>query len=90
MVMLNLLGQLGPLVGTRLYPDSDKPYYVKGMAVCSVFMFIVALLAWWLRRLLVKENEKQTQLEEVLGKGEDEALVDEHGSRTKARFVYIL
>ena len=89
-VMLNLLGQLGPLVGTRLYPDSDKPYYVKGMAVCSVFMFIVALLAWWLRRLLVRENEKQTQLEEVLGKGEDEALVDEEGSRTKARFVYIL
>ena len=89
-VMLNLLGQLGPLVGTRLYPDSDKPYYVKGMAVCSLFMFLVALLAWWLRRLLIKENKKRTQLEEVPGKGEDEALVDGDGPRTKARFVYIL
>lgn len=45
-VMLNLHGQIGPLVGTRLYPDSDKPYYVKGMAVCSLFMFLTALLAW--------------------------------------------
>ena len=89
-VMLNLLGQLGPLVGTRLYPDSDKPYYVKGMAVCSLFMFLVALLAWWLRRLLIKENKKRTQLEEVLGKGEDEALVDADGPRTKDRFMYIL
>ena len=89
-VMLNLLGQLGPLVGTRLYPDSDKPYYVKGMAVCSLFMFLVALLAWLLRRLLIKENKKRTLLEEVPGKGEDEALVDGEGPRTKARFVYIL
>lgn len=89
-VMLNLLGQFGPLVGTRLYPDSDKPYYVMGMAVCSFFMFLVALLAWWLRRLLIKENEKWTEHEEATDKGEDEALVDENGPTTKARFIYIL
>ena len=89
-VMLNLLGQFGPLVGTRLYPDSDKPYYVKGMAVCSLFMFLVALLAWWLRRLLVRENEGWTKDKEDLGNGEDEGLVDGSGPRTKARFTYIL
>ncbi|KAF6235417.1 hypothetical protein HO173_006613 [Letharia columbiana] len=89
-VMLNLLGQFGPLVGTRLYPDSDKPYYVKGMAVCSLFMFLVALLAWWLRRLLTRENENWTEHEEAIGEGEDEALVDENGLRTKARFIYIV
>lgn len=89
-VMLNLLGQFGPLVGTRLYPDSDKPYYVKGMAVCSLFMFLVAVLAWWLRRLLVKENEGWTKDEEESGNGEDAGLVDDSGLRTKARFTYIL
>ncbi|CAD6567770.1 MAG: hypothetical protein ASARMPREDX12_009458 [Alectoria sarmentosa] len=73
-VMLNLLGQFGPLVGTRLYPDSDKPYYVKGMAVCSLFMFLVALLAWWLRRLLIRENEGWKDKKEATGKGEDEGL----------------
>ena len=89
-MMLNLLGQFGPLVGTRLYPDSDKPYYVKGMAVCSVFMFLVALLAWWLRRLLIRENNRWKEHEEETGKGEDEGLVDHSGPRIKARFMYII
>lgn len=89
-VMLNLLGQFGPLVGTRLYPNTDKPYYVRGMAVCSLFMFLVALLAWWLRRLLIRENERCMEVDMAVGKGEDEALVDENGRGTKARFIYIV
>lgn len=89
-VMLNLLGQFGPLVGTRLYPDSDKPYYVKGMAVCSLFMFLVALLAWWLRRLLIRENKRWSEHDKTIGEGENQALVDENGSRTKARFIFIV
>ena len=44
--MLNYLGQLGPLVGIHLYPDSDQPYYVKGMTICASFMVIVAVLAY--------------------------------------------
>ena len=89
-VMLNLLGQFGPLVGTRLYPDSDKPYYVKGMTVCSIFMFLVSLQAWWLRRRLIKENESWMEVGITTENGEDEALVDEDGRRTKARFKHIV
>ena len=77
-------------MGTRLYPDSDKPYYVKGMAVCSIFMFLVSLQAWWLRRRLVKENERWTELGITNKNGEDEALVDENGLGTKARFKHIV
>ena len=88
--MLNLLGQVGPLLGTRLYPDSDKPYYVKGMAVCGFFMFLVAVLAWWLRRLLVRENGRWTEDDRSGGEGEDEALVDEDDRSLKARFLYII
>jgi len=40
--IMNLIGQLGPLLGTRLYPDSDGPFYVRGMAVCGGSCF-------WLR-----------------------------------------
>ena len=89
-VMLNLLGQFGPLVGTRLYPDSDKPFYVKGMTVCSIFMFLVSLQAWWLRRRLIKENERWMELGITTENGEDEALVDENGRRTNARFKHIV
>ena len=88
--MLNLVGQFGPLVGTRLYPDSDKPYYITGMTICSLFMFLVALLAWWLRSLLAKENKVWNESNDATGKPEEEGLVDKMGPRTKAHLINIL
>ncbi|KAG0654213.1 hypothetical protein C6P46_001847 [Rhodotorula mucilaginosa] len=55
-LILNLIGQCGPFLGTRLYPAKEKPFYHKGMAVCSGFVFFVALLALVLRILLIREN----------------------------------
>lgn len=81
--MLNVLGQFGPLVGTRLYPDSDKPYYVKGMSVCGGFMLLVAVLAWLLRRRLARENERWGEYKPV-GEREGGGLVQE------GRFMNIL
>lgn len=77
-------------MGTRLYPDSDKPFYVKGMTVCSIFMFLVSLQAWWLRKRLIQENERWMELGITTENGEDEALVDENGRRTKARVKHIV
>lgn len=57
--LLNVIGQLGPLVGTRLYPDSDKPYYVKGMSTCAVFMALVFALSLSLRYVLARENRRR-------------------------------
>ncbi|KAI9821665.1 MAG: hypothetical protein M1827_002246 [Pycnora praestabilis] len=54
--LLNLIGQCGPLLGTRLYPDSDKPYYVKGMSICAGFMLFVFVLSLVLRFSLSREN----------------------------------
>ncbi|KAJ5106757.1 Major facilitator superfamily domain general substrate transporter [Penicillium angulare] len=55
-VILNIIGQCGPLLGTRLYPKSDGPWYVSGMAICSFFMSLVAILAFALRILLQRAN----------------------------------
>ena len=89
--MLNLVGQFGPLLGTRLYPDSDRPYYVKGMAICSGFMLLVALLALVLRTLLARENRKEEAGNgESFTKQEEEGLVNEDGGSSKTRFVYML
>jgi MFS family permease len=57
-VILNIVGQCGPLLGTRLYPTNEAPYYVKGQSVCSAFMFFTTLLAFGLRCLLWWENKK--------------------------------
>ncbi|KAI5861332.1 major facilitator superfamily transporter [Durotheca rogersii] len=56
--LLNFVGQCGPLLGTRLFPTRDRPYYVPGMAVCAAFMFFNALLALALRALLARENRR--------------------------------
>ncbi|GAA5990537.1 hypothetical protein JCM10908_003120 [Rhodotorula pacifica] len=58
-LILNLIGQIGPFLGTRLYPAKEKPYYHKGMAVCSAFVFLVAILGIGLRIILLRENAKR-------------------------------
>lgn len=57
-VLLNLIGQCGPLLGTRMYPMGEGPYYVKGQSVCAAFLFFCCFLALTLRTLLVWENKK--------------------------------
>ena len=89
--MLNLLGQFGPLVGTRLYPDDDKPYYVKGMAVCGGFMFFVGVLALILRIILASENKRLGVADsEEQKKQEEEGLVEKEVAGEKTRFMNIL
>ncbi|KAI9815352.1 MAG: hypothetical protein M1832_005490, partial [Thelocarpon impressellum] len=58
MAMLNLIGQCGPLLGTRLYPAADAPLYTRGMAVCAAFMGLVFCLALVLRGVLARENRR--------------------------------
>ncbi|KAF3134910.1 hypothetical protein TWF703_006241 [Orbilia oligospora] len=59
--ILNLVGQCGPLLGTRLYPARDGPYYTMGMTICGGFMLAVAGLAFWLRVMLAGENRKRDE-----------------------------
>ena len=73
--MLNYVGQLGPLVGTHLYPESDAPYFVKGSAICAVFMGAAAVLALALRMLLAAENQRAAS--EIQDHSEAEGLVTE-------------
>jgi MFS family permease len=67
--ILNVIGQCGPLLGTRLYPESDGPWYVRGMATCSFFMIVVAVLALVLRILSKRENR-------AVANDEDHGTVD--------------
>ncbi|KAK0902109.1 hypothetical protein LTR02_008300 [Friedmanniomyces endolithicus] len=87
MAMLNVIGQMGPLLGTRLYPDAEGPYYVKGMSVCAVAMAMVGVLAFTLRMVLRAENARQKSSWREAEEEEGEALV---GSRSKSEpFMYL-
>jgi dipeptide/tripeptide permease len=91
-IMLNFIGQCGPLLGTRMYPSREGPYYVKGQAVCAAFMFFCTLLAITLRTILAWENgkldkkygtvaqQKQSMREgESRGEGKGEVAVENYG-----------
>ncbi|KAF7715257.1 Uncharacterized protein PECH_002123 [Penicillium ucsense] len=59
--LLNIIGQCGPLLGTRLYPETDGPWYIRGMATCSFFMVLVAILAVCLRVILQRANQRSAR-----------------------------
>ncbi|RMY78802.1 hypothetical protein D0863_00438 [Hortaea werneckii] len=90
MAMLNIIGQMGPLVGTRLYPDAEAPYYVKGMAVCAVSMAMVAGLALALRLVLRAQNARSRREWHVHESDvEGEALVGDNSRSASGPFVYL-
>ncbi|KAK5078030.1 hypothetical protein LTR64_003565 [Lithohypha guttulata] len=56
MMIMNVVGQCGPLIGVNLFPKRDGPYYVTGMLVSGFFMSGVVLLSAILRWKLQKMN----------------------------------
>lgn len=88
--LMQVIGQLGPLLGTRLYPKTDGPWFEKGMGVCAMSMFGVATLAVGLRWKLARANRRLDDRGEEWDDEEEEGLV---GGRTKAKddgFRYML
>lgn len=87
-VVLNLIGQCGPLLGTRVYPQDERPNYAKGHGICAAFMIFVAILAVILRTLLVWENKRLAE------KYEDDAVAnDAHDQGVEnygPKFRYVL
>lgn len=79
--LMQVVGQLGPLLGTRLYPKTDGPWFEKGMGVCAVAMFGVAALAAGLRWKLARANKRMDEKGEEWDDEEEEGLV---GGKTKA------
>ena len=89
--MLNLIGQLGPLVGTRLYPDSDGPYYVRGFSICAGFMFGVFVLSLGLRVVLSRENRKMEMSDTTVVDEDKEGLVGNgRRGRRQHEFTFML
>ena len=56
--IMNIIGQMGPLVGTSAFPESDGPFYVSGMSICAASMLCVGVLAVVLRWVLARANSK--------------------------------
>ena len=92
MAMLNIIGQCGPLVGTRLYPDTDKPYYVRGMSICALFMLAVAGLAFLLRIVLKRANgwTRESKNKEGSNREDGVPLVSEGKVKRERKAFYFM
>ena len=87
--MLNIIGQLGPLIGTHLYPETDGPYYVKGMSVCAGFMTAVGVLSLALRYTLAIKNRTLEEKYELVPNEDNEPKVNNQ-EFNQTRFEFIL
>ncbi|KAI1000081.1 hypothetical protein K3495_g8116 [Podosphaera aphanis] len=56
--IINMVGQCGPLLGTRFFAARDMPFYRRGMWASAAFMTLNGVLALALRGYLVRENKK--------------------------------
>lgn len=98
--ILNIIGQCGPLLGTKLYPHSDGPYYVRGMGTCAFFMVLVAVLAVVLRLLFQRANRISQQMGDEIemvfrgaagGEEREELMGRDAGQEPDAeKFMYIV
>lgn len=89
MAILNVIGQCGPLVGTSIFPETDGPWYVRGMSVCAFFMILVGILAAILRVVLKRQNK----IRQGHNSGDYAGVPLEEGGLAKAErkgFVFIL
>lgn len=81
-------------MGTRLYPESQAPFYRQGMGVCAGVMAAVALLGGGLRGWLGRENRRLERGEGMEGDGDEEegrGLVGDGKARERGReFRYML
>lgn len=79
-VLINLIGQCGPFLGTNVFPTSQSPRYVEGMSICAAFMFFSAALALFQRLLLSWENAKLDRKHaSVAGDAKNERAAENYG-----------
>ncbi|KAL2276998.1 hypothetical protein FJTKL_00302 [Diaporthe vaccinii] len=89
--LMQVIGQTGPLIGTRLYPKEDGPWFTGGMGVCAAAMFGVAGLALGLRAHLARANRRADR-DGAGGRLEEEERLFEGGKshNVGVRFRYML
>ncbi|PYI36532.1 MFS general substrate transporter [Aspergillus indologenus CBS 114.80] len=91
-VILNVIGQCGPFLGTNVFPSSDSPRFTRGLSICAAFMFFNTSLALSLRVLLAWENRRLDKrygaVAEWTAGAKDETAVGEENYGAGFRYVF--
>ncbi|KZT03825.1 MFS general substrate transporter [Laetiporus sulphureus 93-53] len=71
--MYMAIGQCGSILGSKIYPSTESPRYVKGLAVCCALLFVSSIVAVILSISYRLENRRRDKL---YGKPDPDAMVD--------------
>jgi len=80
-------GQLGPVVGTNIFPIKDKPFYRRGMWVSCGSALIVAAAASLQMFVLHRTNKKWDRENEARNEAEDNDQAAELQKDKKFRYI---
>jgi MFS family permease len=88
--ILATIGQCGPLLGTNVFPESEKPYYHKGMWISCAFCLLVTVLSVALSLHLVRENRKMERAGLLVPQGSEIVDAPSNGefAERKIRYIY--
>lgn len=92
-VILATIGQCGPLLGTNIFVDKDKPYFRKGMWISAGMCIFVGCVAILLSSILIWENKKMEREGLIPKKEKGRKSSVQHGiatgQSTMPRYRYI-
>ncbi|TFY62669.1 hypothetical protein EVJ58_g3717 [Rhodofomes roseus] len=71
--MYMAIGQCGSILGSKIYPTTDGPHYIKGLAVCCALLILSSLVALVLSISYRLENSRRDKL---YGRPDPDATVD--------------
>lgn len=57
-ILLHVFGLTGPILGTRLFPKSTAPRYVRGISITMGFVFLTLVVSLIYRAYLARLNRK--------------------------------
>lgn len=86
----NMIGNTASIYGSYMYPSKDEPQFVPGGSANAVICILVALIAFALRLIHIKENKKLERAEAEGHQGEGVASGDTDPELRAVGFRYIL
>lgn len=88
LVIFGMIGQTGSIAGSRFFPSSESPYYVKGMGISAGLLFFAAILSQVLRFIMHRENKRRdAQYGPVNGRDMPDEVVDAGDDHPSFRFI---
>ncbi|CAG8022823.1 unnamed protein product [Penicillium olsonii] len=81
------VGQCGPLLGTNVFPDADKPFYRKGSWICCAFALLSAATASTLSFLLWRENKRRDRIYGPVREGTQVDMSSTESQEANLRYI---